>query len=429
MASCWIWLARDNAGDDDGDLLTLTNTREKVTSRPTKEERRVKYGRYEGQQTDAPEREEEDKAIRKLTELAGVASRDTPDTVERVLATARESLGMDVAFVSEFADGEQVYRVLEGDADSFGLREGKGIPLEATFCQRVVAGQLPSVIPNARKDERVRDLDVTRDADIGSYVGLPLRFSDGRLYGTLCCLSHSADPSLRERDAAFMSVLARLVAEQLEREETEAKIRRLEIRATGVGALLAALEARDGYTGDHAQAVVELSVAVAQRMGLSEEEVIDVEQAALLHDIGKMGISDAILNKPGPLDNAEWEEMRKHTAIGERISSAIEGLAHLAPVIRAEHERWDGKGYPDGLSGEQIPLASRIILACDAYHAMTSDRPYRKAMSVQAAQEELRKNARAQFCPYTVRALLSVLNPPLDLVTESSLSRSGDFCE
>ncbi len=317
---------------------------------------------------------------------------------------------MEVAFISEFADGKQIYRFLEGDARSFGLRQGEGKPLEVTFCQRVVAGHIPNVIPDAANDERVKDFPSRREAGVGSYVGIPLRFSDGRVYGTLCCLSHSAEPSLRQRDALFMNVLARLVAEQLEREEKEAETRRLEIRAMGVAALLAALEARDVYTGDHSQAVVELSVAVARQMGLPEEEIVDVEQAALLHDIGKMGISDAILNKPMPLDDAEWEAMKEHTVIGERISSSVKDLAHLTRVIRAEHERWDGKGYPDGLSGEEIPFASRIILACDAYHAMTSDRPYRKAMGEQAARAKLRKNAGTQFCPNTVRALLDVLD-------------------
>ncbi len=109
----------------------------------------------------------------------------------------------------------------------------------------------------------------------------------------------------------------------------------------------------------------------------------------MLHDVGKLGIGDAILNKPQALNDAEWELMRMHTIIGEEIVASTKGLAHLAPFIRAEHERWDGKGYPDGLKGEEIPLASRIILVCDTFHAMTSDRPYRKALSVEAALEEM----------------------------------------
>ena len=354
-------------------------------------------------------------AAEELSELSRIASRsgsfDAADAIKRALEVSKETLDMDLAFVSEFIEGRMMFRALEGDADSFGWREGQGIPVENTFCRRLLDGELPNVIPDAKSDERVRCLEVTSEADIGSYIGVPLRFSDGRLYGTLCCLSHSPNPSLRERDAQFMHVLGRLVSEQLEREELESENRRLEVRATGAGALLAALEARDGYTGEHSKAVVEFSVSVARRMGLTEKEVEDVEQAALLHDVGKMGVPDAILNKQGPLDEDEWEAMREHPKIGEQIVSSVEGLAHLAPVVRAEHERWDGGGYPDGLSEERVPLPSRIVFACDAYHAMISDRPYRKALGVPAAIEELRKNAGTQFCPHTVGALLDIVDP------------------
>ncbi len=337
-----------------------------------------------------------------LDELAEVAPDRLSDTVERALVVAREMLGMEATFVSEFTDDHMMFRKLSGDAESFGWREGQVIPLTHSFCQRVIDGSLPNVVPDARDDECAKDLDITDEADIGSYIGVPVRLSDGRLYGMLCCLSHSPNLSLQERDEEFMNVLARLIVDQLEREE-------LQIRATAVGALLTALEARDGYTGEHSQAVVDLSTTVARRMGLSEEEVVEVEQAALLHDIGKLGIPDEILRKREPLDDGEWELMQEHALIGERIVSSIEGLAHLAPVIRAEHERWDGRGYPDGLSGERIPLASRIVFACDAYHAMTSNRPYRRAMGVSEALEEVERNAGKQFCPTTIRALIDVV--------------------
>jgi HD-GYP domain-containing protein (c-di-GMP phosphodiesterase class II) len=317
---------------------------------------------------------------------------------------------MEVAFVSEYVEGQIVFRSLEGDAKSFEFEKGLGTPLETSFCRRVIEGRIPSVVIDVGEDVEVRDLGVTRVANIGSYVGVPLEFSDGRVYGTLCCMSHSPEPRLRERDAEFMNVLARFIAEHLEREEAESERQRLAIKATGVGALLAALEARDGYTGEHSKGVVDLSMRVARRLGLSEKEVADVEQAALLHDVGKIGIPDSILSKLSPLDEGEWEQMRQHPAIGERIVASTEGLAHLVPVIRAEHERWDGKGYPDGLKGEEIPLASRIVFACDAFHAMTSDRPYRKSIGVRAALEQLKSNVNAQFCPRTTEALLNVID-------------------
>jgi HD-GYP domain-containing protein (c-di-GMP phosphodiesterase class II) len=195
----------------------------------------------------------------------------------------------------------------------------------------------------------------------------------------------------------------------LEREELEAENRRLMLQAAELDTLLAALVGRDNYTREHSHVVAEYAEAVAWRMGLSRDEVAEVKQAAKLHDVGKVGLRDSLLKKAGALSEAEREDMREHSAIGEEIVSSTHGLAHLAPVVRAVHERWDGGGYPDGLSDEEIPLACRIILVCDAFHAMTSDRPYRKAMDAQTALEELKKYAGKQFCPHTVEVFLDVV--------------------
>jgi GAF domain-containing protein len=156
-----------------------------------------------------------------LSILADIAASRAADSVEHILAVAREVLGMDVSFVSRFTGDEMTFRALDGAAKSFGWQKGEGVPLDGTYCKRVVGGKLPNVVPDAKGDERVANLDITREAGIGSYVGLPLRLSDGSLYGTLCCLSHTPDPYLQERDTKFMEVLARLLADRLEREELE----------------------------------------------------------------------------------------------------------------------------------------------------------------------------------------------------------------
>jgi diguanylate cyclase (GGDEF)-like protein/putative nucleotidyltransferase with HDIG domain len=176
-----------------------------------------------------------------------------------------------------------------------------------------------------------------------------------------------------------------------------------------IAALTSALQERDRYTGEHSESVVEMAARVAQAMGLDAEEVSRVRTAALLHDIGKVGIPDEILHKPRPLDEREWELMRQHPVIGERILRAIPGLGGVARIVRHEHERWDGEGYPDGLAGKETPIGSRIILACDAYHAMTSDRPYRKAMTHTEAIQELSSSAGTQLDPEVVQALVGYL--------------------
>jgi diguanylate cyclase (GGDEF)-like protein/putative nucleotidyltransferase with HDIG domain len=176
-----------------------------------------------------------------------------------------------------------------------------------------------------------------------------------------------------------------------------------------IEALATALVERDRYTGEHSAFVVDMARTVAATIGLDEVEVERVGHAALLHDIGKVGMPDRVLHKPGPLVGEEWDVMREHPVIGERILRAIPGMGSVARIVRHEHERFDGAGYPDGLAGEEIPLGSRIILACDAYHAMTSDRPYRAAMGHAHAVAELVRCAGSQFDPRIVAALVSQL--------------------
>jgi len=169
------------------------------------------------------------------------------------------------------------------------------------------------------------------------------------------------------------------------------------------------IEADDEYTGQHTQDVVELTVAVADRLGVDEETRRAAEFGALLHDVGKVAIPNEIINKPGPLDDEEWAIMKTHTVEGQRMLERIGGmLARVGVVVRASHERFDGGGYPDGLAGEAIPLAARIVSACDAYNAMTTDRSYRKALSVDVAVAELLNNAGTQFDPDVVDALVAV---------------------
>jgi HD domain/GAF domain len=349
-------------------------------------------------------------------DLIGLSELAQSPSVDSAVAAVRELLGMELAFSSRFVDGHQVLEVLRGDAESFGVREGIAVPLDQTYCQRVLAGRLPNLIPDVRGDERAASLPITEAADVGAFASVPLTFSDGRCYGTLCAGSHQAKPSLGYRDLQFLHVFARIVADQLERDElaqraqeSEQLAHGMELQAAAASALIAALQARDAYTGDHSRAVVDQAVAVARHLGLNEGDVTDVNHVALLHDIGKLSVPDAILMKDGPLSDEEWAIMRRHPIYSEAMIADVPGLRHLAPMVRAEHERWDGKGYPDGLAGEAIPLASRITFVCDAYHAMTSDRPYRRALSSDAARAELRANLGTQFCPTAGSALLTVL--------------------
>src|ERR671917_816547 len=140
-----------------------------------------------------------------------------PGTIEDMLRDVREAFDMDVAFVSKFDGDQLVFRNLEGDAESFGWQEGESFPIDESYCKRVLDGRIPRVVPNAKREDATKNLRVTSEADIGSYAAVPLVLSDGRLYGTLCCLSHEPDPWLRERDLGIMDRTARWLVEQLER--------------------------------------------------------------------------------------------------------------------------------------------------------------------------------------------------------------------
>jgi HD domain len=173
-------------------------------------------------------------------------------------------------------------------------------------------------------------------------------------------------------------------------------------------ALAAALDARDSETGGHSSRVSVYTMDMALRLGIKDgsDEWLDIERASLLHDVGKIGVADSILNKAGPLTAEEWQEMRKHPAIGFEMLKDVKFLEKAADIVYSHHERYDGKGYPLGLKGKEIPLGSRIFAVADAFDAMTSNRPYRRALDWQQARDEIINNNGIQFDPQVVEAFL-----------------------
>ncbi len=170
-----------------------------------------------------------------------------------------------------------------------------------------------------------------------------------------------------------------------------------------IRALEKALQAKSVYTEGHSRRVAEKAVEVARTMGVARDQIRHIELGALFHDIGKIGIRDDVLNKNGRLTEAEYEHMKLHPIVAEQILSPIEELRPIVDIVKHEHERWDGKGYPDGLSGMQIPLGARLIAIADAWDSMVYDRVYRKAMSHEAALSEIELNSGSQFCPDCVK--------------------------
>ena len=170
------------------------------------------------------------------------------------------------------------------------------------------------------------------------------------------------------------------------------------------------VELKDGHTEEHCERLAKIALAIGKRLALTEERLEQLRYGALLHDVGKLGIEDDILGKPGRLTLAEWAEVRKHPTIGKEIVEKINGLGLVARIVEEHHERVDGKGYPKGLKGDEILLEARIVAVADAYDAMRSDRPYRGALSREEAIKELKKNAGSQFDSLVVKAFLEVLD-------------------
>jgi HD-GYP domain-containing protein (c-di-GMP phosphodiesterase class II) len=261
-----------------------------------------------------------------------------------------------------------------------------------------------SLVADTRADEDY----IVRDpkTDPRSELSVPI-VVDGSVWGVLNI--EAAEPeAFGEADAVLVETIAASVGSAIHRAGLVADLERT--FTTTMSALMSTVEAKDDYTASHEEDVAEMSERVALRMGLSPSHARDVRYAALLHDVGKVAVPSEILLKPGPLTDAEWVQMRRHTVVGGELVGRIEAFAHLAPAVRASHERWDGDGYPDGIAGESIPLAARIIAACDTFDAIVTDRPYRPARTLAQAREELRRVAGIQLDARVVEALLKELS-------------------
>jgi putative methionine-R-sulfoxide reductase with GAF domain len=237
-------------------------------------------------------------------------------------------------------------------------------------------------------------------------VAVPIRTGE-TVGGVLCAAIVRYERQFDEHDLEMLSELADLASAALEHSRMRAHYDAT-VEAH-VEALAAAMDMRDRRTARHSEDVVELARRVGELLELEQASLVELEFAARLHDVGKIQVPDAVLNKPGPLDDEEFEVIRCHATWGSETLSRIPGLEAVATIVRFHHERWDGTGYPDGLTGARIPLASRIISVCDAYGAMTADRPYRLAMTAEDAIKEIRAASGMQFDPAVVAALIDAL--------------------
>ncbi len=225
-------------------------------------------------------------------------------------------------------------------------------------------------------------------------LALPLKPRD-LLLGVIQVANKRGNFSYRPEDLDLLKILGSQVAFVIQNADLFKNLQRAYIDT--LSALTSAIDAKDSYTRGHSERVTELSIRLAQTCEVAPEEIEKIKLGGLLHDIGKIGIPEGILNKPGRLDDEEFQIIKSHPDLGVRIMGKVEFLEAIVPIIRFHHERFDGKGYPDGLSGKNIPLLARIVSVVDTFDAMTTDRPYRKAMTIEAALTEIERCAGTQF--------------------------------
>ncbi len=304
------------------------------------------------------------------------------------------------------ADSAAVFLVYEGHTTRAAFSGGDRCPVPSPASDELAAWAIRErdglEVHNAETDEHLSALARATN-QLRSFLVVPLARQEG-VVGALS-IGFGDPHEFGPQELPLLTTIGGQIAIALQNAEAYEKLDRMYLET--VTALAAAMEAKDQYTASHADSLAAMAVAVGGRMGLSDGELRMLQFAAVLHDIGKIGIPGNILNKPAELTRDEFETMAQHTIIGERIISRIDYLMPIARIIRSAHERWDGAGYPDGHHGEEIPLASRILLVCDAFDAMTTDRPYRSALPVGDALDELARHAGSQFDPRVVDVFLA----------------------
>jgi HD-GYP domain-containing protein (c-di-GMP phosphodiesterase class II) len=271
-----------------------------------------------------------------------------------------------------------------------------------------VISQGKPLILNDTIDNRLQDTEIHKDANIPvrSTMCAPL-ISHRGIIGAIEVFDKLNGDSFTDHDLEILISIANTGAIAVESSRTQ-KSMVDDVKST-IKALAAAIDARDPYTRDHSQRVVKYSLMCGRSLALPQRELEIIEYAGILHDVGKIGIPDAILTKRGPLTDQEYSVIRKHPVISANIIHGIPFLEPVRDIVLHHHERYNGSGYPDGLTGEDVPLGARMLAVADAFDAMTTDRPYRARMPEGHAVIELRKYAGKEFCPIAVDAFVFAL--------------------
>ncbi len=350
--------------------------------------------------------EQERGSLRALAEIGYVvnSSLDLQIVLSEVMDTIIHLAGAQRAFLMLQDSQGELYTVVGRNWKLESLKPGE-YEISRTVINRVVQEGEALLTTNAQEDPRFDGIQSVVAYSLRSILCVPLKVKDD-LIGVIYADNRVREGIFTENHRFLLSAFANQAAAALENAQLFNDLS-MSYDQT-LEALVTALDARERETEQHTRRVVDYSMALAEKIGLSDEELIEIRRGALMHDIGKIGVPDAILRKPGPLTDEEWVVMRRHPEEGLRILQDITFFKGAIDIIGSHHEHYDGRGYPRGLVGDQIPLGARIFAIADALDAITSDRPYRKAQSFKAAYEELLRCRGTQFDPKVVDAFRSI---------------------
>jgi len=310
-------------------------------------------------------------------------------------------------FVTQGEKGEQIKEIR--------LKMGEGIAGQCALTNK------PILVPDTSKDERFcKRVDDESKFVTRNLIACPLRFK-GKVIGVLEVLNKKGDLSFNEHDVELLEAVGNLAVNAIENARLYENISKLYLSTVKV--LSAAMDAKDQYTHGHSERVALYSTSIAKKLGFSEKHIESLNFAALLHDIGKIGVRDAILCKPGKLTDEEYAIMKMHPVRSADILQKIDFFKNILPWVKHHHERYDGRGYPDGLKEEEIPLEARIIAVADAFDAMTSHRAYRKGLPLEVALQEIERCSGSQFDPKIAKAFIEVFHEELEEVIETLTTR------
>jgi len=305
--------------------------------------------------------------------------------------------------------------ILDSEKDEFKIEVGsflnrlieqaETIPFTATILKTIISSRIPRYCPELSNEDLLPGDEEFRGKDIKSLLIVPM-IAKGMPLGTLN-LGSTEKNRFSEDDIELAEGYALQIAIAIDNSIIYERMQSLFMDT--VVSLSTAIYAKSHWTQNHASEVANYTVAIAKELGLDESFIQDLRVAVLLHDIGKIGIGDTLLNKESPLTDEEERIMREHPLKGAEIIRPIKELKYIIPIIRHHHERWNGTGYPDGLSGNMIPIGARILNVADSFEAMRSDRPYKKGLTIEEAEQEIIKYSGIQFDPQMVNALVKVL--------------------